>query len=1219
MRLFAFLFALVSAVVAAEPVVWSESPDGGVLTLNSIQLETAATSLAGTRFAVVELAGAGSTNDVGRPMVPVYRRLVEVPYGAQLTVSAEPGPVENRVLALPLVPRQAPVPKSGPLPAFAIDRKAYAADAAQPELGARLVEVAEIRGHRVAVIDVFPVSYNPARGILTVARSMVVRLSWTGADFLRTQEQHRRYASPAFVDRLDGVVLGAERFALDAGPSLPVGYLIIVPDAWQNDVAPLAEWRRRKGFSVFVRNLSQVGGGTASVVKAYIQDAYDNWPIPPSFVLLVGDVDKIGYFIGQGTDNPPTDLDFGLCAGTDYFPDVDVSRASVASASQLDSLVANIVGYETQTLSGGTTWLKKQYFIASADGGNHQVAENTHAYVMRKIRPQGVVCDSLWLYYGSGTPITTAVNGGRSWITYSGHGGENCWADPSPQFDVTAVHALTNTDLIPFVQTYACLAGNFASTSYPECFSESWIRNGRRGALAHMASSVTSYWTEDDTLERRVFDYMFDSTCTWIMGGVNKAKVRFFQQMGSGATTRRYFEMYNLMGDGAIDVYSLEPKQLVVSHPSVIHIGAYPMTVTVKASGSPVAGALVCASGRADTSVFVTGYTDASGEVLLNVTTTAPDTILVTVTGHNLVPYLGAALALPTGGAYVMYLRHAVDDSAGGNNDHIINPGETINLPLWMKNWGSAAATNVRTWLRTSDPNVSLHDTLKTFGSIPAGDSAFSGVSGFSFSVAQSCTNGYSLRFTLVTKDANDSTWSSPLTLVVGAPRLAYASCHADDPPPGGNGNGMIDPGETGDVIVTLRNIGMGNAYGVTATLRSADSRLLVLDSLGSFGDIPGDTTGMNDGDRFRVRADAGIPRETQVPCSLVVRTGSTTTTLDFTIAVGAIRACDPIPDGPGAPSRYYAYDVTDVGYTEAPTFSWVEVSGIGTRLSLGDEETRQVSLPPGFGPFLYYGQTFSQVSVCSNGWISPGSTSSTTYSNGPLPDNTAPGLIALCWDDIYPVTSGGVWYYHDSVNHRFVIEYDSMPYYHSQGTFDWYEAIIYDTTVHTETGDNVVLVQYLTANGFAASTIGMENPQSQVGITCLNHGSYHRGASPIVPGMAIKYTTNPPRTSVSLEDPGNSAAVPTRLALLRTSPNPFRGRTILTYAVPREMRLALSVYDLSGRKVTELFRGLAQPGIHTAPWNGTDARGRSVGHGVYFYRLEGDGVSLARKVVTVE
>jgi hypothetical protein len=66
-------------------------------------------------------------------------------------------------------------------------------------------------------------------------------------------------------------------------------------------------------------------------------------------------------------------------------------------------------------------------------------------------------------------------------------------------------------------------------------------------------------------------------------------------------------------------------------------------------------------------------------------------------------------------------------------------------------------------------------------------------------------------------------------------------------------------------------------------------------------------------------------------------------------------------------------------------------------------------------------------------------------------------------------------------------------------------------------------------------------------------------------------------------------------------------------------MELTLAVYDPSGRRVANLFKGLAQPGIRTALWNGRDVRGRRVGQGVYFYRLEADGVSLVRKVVTVE
>ncbi|MBM3322513.1 hypothetical protein FJY69_03435, partial [candidate division WOR-3 bacterium] len=554
MRIAVLACVMLGLAPGVTPVTWTGSSTGGSLTVRPEPVQVGRLELDGRPFVSVDIAGAGVLGEYGTPALPWFRRLVEVPLGAEVTVTSEVGTVDTLLLEAAPAPRQEPVPKSGPAPAFRFDPKAYSEDSFFPPIGARLTEFVEVRGHRIAVIDICPVAGNPVRNQLAVARELKVRVNWTGADWNATHATHRRYASPGFAGRLSQVVLNAEQFALDEGPGLPVGFLVIVPDAWQPSVRPLAEWRRRKGYNVFVRNLTEVGGGSASAVKAYIQNAYDNWPTPPSFVLLVGDVDRINCFTGSGQGSPPTDLNFACVAGSDYLPDIDVSRISVANQAQLDSFVSNVVCYEQGTGTGGTNWLQRAYFIASSDGGNHQVAERTHAYVMSRLRPKGVVCDSLWLYYGTGTPIPAAVNSGRAWVTYSGHGDENAWADPSPDFDLAAVHGLENVDLIPYVQTYACYSGNFASSSYPECFSEAWIRNGRRGAIAHIASSVTSYWTEDDTLERRVFDCMFDSAATWIMGGWNKARLWYFQQMGSGSTTRRYLEMYNLMGDGAIDV-----------------------------------------------------------------------------------------------------------------------------------------------------------------------------------------------------------------------------------------------------------------------------------------------------------------------------------------------------------------------------------------------------------------------------------------------------------------------------------------------------------------------------------------------------------------------------------------------------------------------------------------------------------------------------------------
>ncbi|MEO0073558.1 MAG: C25 family cysteine peptidase, partial [candidate division WOR-3 bacterium] len=852
---------LICAVSAAEPVsVLNSDNNGLVLQVALPDVRIADAEAGGRSFVVAEIEGAGVSDAIGKPTVPIYRRLIEIPHGAVLATDVELDAPEEIILPLPLLPRQAPLPKSGPAPQFAFDAKAYSTAGFAPEPGVAVTDIGEMRGHRLALLEIMPVSYDPVSGLLRYYRNMRVTVRWQGADLGRTRFLQERYDSPLFRNRLDGVVLNSGAFYSYGPPALPVGYLIIVPDAWQANIQPLAEWRRRKGWHVFVRTLSQVGGGQANTVKNYIQNAYDNWPIPPSIVMLVGDVDRIGYFTGQGSGSPPTDLNFSLLAGNDWLPDIDLCRASVASAAQLDSLVVKTLRYEQCTGTNGTEYLQRAYFIASSDGGNHQIAEATHQYCMRKLRQMGVVCDSIWLYYNQGTPIATAVNNGRSWVTYSGHGNTNCWADPDPDFDLDAVHALANVDMVPWVQTYACLSGDYTSSSYPECFSEAWIRNGRRGGIAHMASTVTSYWTEDDTFQRRVFDYMFDSLYCLPASGMNRAKLKYLEQMGNNSTTRRYFEMYNIVGDGAIDVYWQVPGQLTVIHPPVIPLGNYPLTVTVQRQGQPVANALVCAAARNDTTVFASAYTDVNGQVTLPITTTSPDSILVTVTGHNLVPYQGVCLALPSSGPYVMLLRSAVDDSAGGNGDGIINPGETVNLPSWFKNWGSSPAQTVRALLRCSDPNVTVLDSMKSLGNIGAGDSVWTGRAGFGFSVASSCTNGYALRFAVVIRDINDSVWISPLTLTVGAPVLEFVTSVVEDPPPGGNGNGMIEPGEAGDLMVALRNVGRGHAYAVGAILRSGDSRLIVIDSAGHYFFNDTATTEIYTADRFRVRADSSIP-----------------------------------------------------------------------------------------------------------------------------------------------------------------------------------------------------------------------------------------------------------------------------------------------------------------------------------------------------------------------
>ncbi|GEM_PF-2404071 len=78
----------------------------------------------------------------------------------------------------------------------------------------------------------------------------------------------------------------------------------------------------------------------------------------------------------------------------------------------------------------------------------------------------------------------------------------------------------------------------------------------------------------------------------------------------------------------------------------------------------------------------------------------------------------------------------------------------------------------------------------------------------------------------------------------------------------------------------------------------------------------------------------------------------------------------------------------------------------------------------------------------------------------------------------------------------------------------------------------------------------------------------------------------------------------PLKFAALAPMPNPFRGHTVIKFALPAKERVTLDIYDINGRRITRLLNGKLNAGWHTVSWNGRDARGRKVKSGVYFYKL---------------
>ena len=1224
-------------------------------------------------YTVVELAGGMAQVNPGLPRLPRVVQSLSIPAGAgpeRVEITAEewktiPG-------SFRIYPSQPDVPLPMPgrdfTPQFCPeDAEVYGSSEPYPTTQIRLLETGTMSGYRIANVELWPLRYVPVTGELQLATRLAYRLVYaegaTDASVPTTEQQEMfgtmvrsMVSNPEDVRRFAPHVRG-----LASSFSLPPGrydYVVISEPPLDTVFERLAEWKTHKGVPATVVTKSYIdanytGYDLPEKFRNFISDARSTWGT--MYVLLGGQADhkssgqnvipgRDAWYLDMAADaypdedTIPTDLYFGCLDGdwdangnhiygersddVDMLSEVFIGRAPVYSIEQAQNFVDKVLTYEQNPPAG---YLKKMLLPTAILWQSYE--ERPTQESIARMTPDG--WQDTRLYERTSTldlaAMRDSMNSGYGLGHWVGHGDENgIYMGSSAYLNSIAVGGLTNGDKVGFHSAIACFTGAWDEVPGGDCFAEHLVNRVGGGAVAVAMNSRYGYGAYvggyvpgpserlDTVMLARILNH------NEYHAGQALAFSRGFwapyADSGRQYAMQRYciYEL-NLFGDPELSIWTEEPTDVVVNHTGVVPMGnGVPYSVTVRTeSAAPVESAFVLLQKGSE--VFASGRTNSLGQTTLSVSALTPGPMALTVNAHNHRVFVDTVQAI-SGARHILYLRSDIlDQPPGGNGDSIFNPGETVKIPLWVKNWGNQTATGVSAQLVTLDPDAQVTDSIKTFGDVGAGDSAWTGTEGFGLHVDAGVADGHSVPCSLVVRDALDSVWVSNVIFAVGAPVLSYSSYDCDDRAPGGNDNHRIDPGEQADLMVALSNAGHGIGHDVTAVLRSGDARLVVLDSTGSFGDIVPDSTGSNDTDRFRVSADASIPAETSIPCTLYVDVGTKVVVCRFRVDIGLLRPCDPIPDGPRTPPRYYAYDVTDTLYDQTPEYSWVEINGIGTRLSLGDDETRTVTLPAGFGPWRYYGERYDQISVCSNGWIAAGATDYTGHFNTSLPNDLAPPMVCASWDDYNPEDGGNIWYYHDGANRRFIVEFDSVRYQRSQ-QWDKFEMILYDTTSSAPSGDNEILVQYQTANNYHSNTIGLQDPTRDIKILSLYNGEPHHGAAAMKPEMAIRYITISP-TAVA---EGSSSSIVHRLAF-SVSPNPFRSSAVIRWNANTDGKAELRVFDASGRAVRTLVSGSVKAGAYSTAWNGADDFGRKLARGVYFVRLAGPAGTVNVKAVLTD
>ena len=101
--------------------------------------------------------------------------------------------------------------------------------------------------------------------------------------------------------------------------------------------------------------------------------------------------------------------------------------------------------------------------------------------------------------------------------------------------------------------------------------------------------------------------------------------------------------------------------------------------------------------------------------------------------------------------------------------------------------------------------------------------------------------------------------------------------------------------------------------------------------------------------------------------------------------------------------------------------------------------------------------------------------------------------------------------------------------------------------------------------------------------------------------------------------------ALPESYELARNYPNPFNPATNVEFALPSDSHVAITVFDVLGRKVITLLDEVRPAGYYAQRWEGRNSSGSRVASGVYFLRMEatsvsgGKSFSAARKMMMLK
>ncbi|WP_372366200.1 C25 family cysteine peptidase [Candidatus Uabimicrobium sp. HlEnr_7] len=533
------------------------------------------------KFTRLYVPGCFNTNKEGTPKLPVASRLVEVPYGCEVTAKVESVverefDLETIGIHSPISPYQPSVCKQDEISDYKLNPIAYITKYSKTS-PLRVREVGVMHNYRLILLQMQLANYSPVENKIKFYNDAVVKLTYKKLDMQKVSAFKNKYASPSF-DALTTRMMTSKTMSKFRGKRAPLKYLIVSDPMFKNSLQRFIDHKEQKGYKIVTAYTDKIGK-TTDKIKAYLQKQYDKPSdgITPSFLLLVGDNEQIPAWKGtQGAY--VTDLNYSLFKGDDFIPDVLCGRFSAKTIADLEPQIDKTIVYENaQSLDN--EYLNKILLVAGWDAHFTKKRGIPHLryalkYYLTAKSGYKDVQENTFLSTDSQQnvdAIKNAFNRGIGIFNYTAHGVEDGFVDP--EMKNWDIKNLTNYSMYPVIVANCCLTGAF---DVDTCFSEAMVRAKDKGAVAFIGATSFTFWDEDlwwgvgytsitSNIEKGLpplrpdtgtgaYDYSFQKLKEFTNSGMMLTGNMAVQEANS-PLTKYYFEVYHLFGDPGISTF----------------------------------------------------------------------------------------------------------------------------------------------------------------------------------------------------------------------------------------------------------------------------------------------------------------------------------------------------------------------------------------------------------------------------------------------------------------------------------------------------------------------------------------------------------------------------------------------------------------------------------------------------------------------------------------